>query len=89
MFGVDYSDPGLRLFVNEYVKAGGNPNLECYMEYFFQMPKIDHVDTIAIQQIIKSYGYSTSSFYTPEEDTLHQRLVDALNVQVQRQKIKK
>ena len=89
MFGVDYPDSGLRLFVNEYIKAGGSPNLECYMEYFFQMPEIDHVDTITIQQIIKSYGYSTSSFYTPEEDTLHQRLVDALNVQVQRQKIKK
>ena len=25
MYGVDTSDPGLRYFMNEYLKAGGNP----------------------------------------------------------------
>lgn len=30
-YGVDRSDPGLRLFMNEYIKAGGSKNLVCYI----------------------------------------------------------
>lgn len=29
MYAIDYSDPGLRLFINEYIKTGGCKDLEC------------------------------------------------------------
>lgn len=89
MFGIDRSDPGLRLFVNEYIKAGGNPDLGCYIDYFFHGSNNDQFDTITIRQIIKNYGYRANAFYTPEEAEFYQRLIDALNFKVESSKVRK
>lgn len=89
MYGVDYSDPGLRLFVNEYIKAGGSPDLECYTGYFFYIYSGTAIETVSIRQVLLDCSYNFKNFYTPEEDSLHQRLVDTLNYQAQKQKVKK
>ena len=35
-YGVDYSDPGLRSFILEYIKSGGRKDLKCYVGYFYR-----------------------------------------------------
>lgn len=75
-YGVDGSDPGLRLFINEYIKAGGSKNLVCYMGYGSRASKYETLPTTTIQELIMTYNHQAD--YTPEEDELHQRLVNAL-----------
>lgn len=69
IYGIDCSDPGLELFVNEYIKAGGSTDLVCYDGYFSIANKYKNYATITVQELIKSQ----TTFYTPEEDELHQR----------------
>ena len=77
VYGIDYSDPGLRIFVNEYIKAGGDTDLECYVDYhFYKNDKICDITTI--DHIIKTKGNNCGEFYTEEEKILHQRLVNIL-----------
>ena len=45
MYAVDRSDPGLRLFMNEYIKSGGSKDLECYVGYFSRASKKEKLDT--------------------------------------------
>ena len=78
-YGVDRSDPGLRLFMNEYLKAGGSKDLECYLGYFSRTSRKEKLDTVSIQELILTEPNNAATFYTPEEDDLHQRLVAALN----------
>ncbi len=77
-YGVDSSDPGLRLFVNEYIKAGGDKNLVCYIGYGSRASKYEKLSTITIQELIMTQHNNDATFYTPEEDELHQRLVNVL-----------
>lgn len=79
IYGVDRSDPGLRLFMNEYIKSGGSKDLVCYNGYFSRASKYEKLDTITIQELIKTENNNAATFYTPEEDELHQRLVNALS----------
>ena len=76
MYGVDFSDPGLRLFMNEYLKAGGSMDLKCYNGYFGmtdgKMPEI-----VSIEEM-----FSYESYYTDEEKKSHQKLVNILANQV-------
>lgn len=85
MYGVDYSDPGLRMFVNEYIKAGGSKDLECYVGYFSRTNKNEKLDTITIQELIRNLATK----YTPEEDELHQRLINVFATQLNHEKLKK
>ncbi len=78
-YAVDYSDAGLRTFINEYLKSGGVKDLECYIDYFSSKNKNDSLDTISIQELIITKNHSAKSFYTPEEDELHQRLINTLS----------
>lgn len=78
-YGVDRSDPGLRLFMNEYIKAGGSKNLVCYIGYGSRASKYEKLPTITIQELIMTQNNNAATFYTPEEDELHQRLVNALS----------
>lgn len=78
MYGIDYSDPGLRNFINDYIKAGGSKDLVCYREYFSRKSKNEKLDTISIQDLLLTVSNNAVTFYTPEEDELHQRLVNAL-----------
>ena len=52
MYAVDFSDPGLRLFMNEYIKAGGSKDLKCYVGYFSRASKNEKVYTTTIQDLI-------------------------------------
>lgn len=86
-YGVDRSDPGLRLFMNEYIKAGGSKNLVCYMGYGSRENKYEKLPTVTIQELIMTEKNNAATFYTPEEDRLHQRLVNALFSQINQDKL--
>lgn len=82
MYAVDRSDPGLRLFMNEYLKAGGSKDLVCYDGYFSRASKKEKVDTISIEELILTQNNSDTTSYTPEEHELHQRIVNAIASQI-------
>lgn len=81
MYGVDYSDPGLRDFINEYIKAGGSKDILCYEGYFNRACKSEPIATVSVQEMIKSLKY------TSEETTLHQKMVNALARQVEQEEV--
>ncbi len=83
MYGADCSDPGLRLFMNEYFKTGGSKDLVCYTNYFFRASKEEKVNTISMQELILKQCNNAIAFYTSEETKLHQRLVNALATAVE------
>ncbi len=78
MYAIDYSDPGLRLFINEYIKAGGSKDLECLVGYFSKVSKDEPLEKVSIQELILTHPNNTTSFYTEEENELHQRLIHSL-----------
>ena len=80
MYAIDRSDSGLRLFMNEYIKSGGSKDLECYVGYFSRASKKEKLDTVTIQDLILTLWNNAATFYTPEEDELHQRLVNAIAI---------
>ena len=82
MYAVDRSDPGLREFTNEYLKAGGHTDLECYVGYFHRASKDEPLDTITANKLLLTQNNNALTFYTPEEHELHQRLVDTIASQV-------
>lgn len=73
-YGYDFSDPYLREFINEYIKAGGSMDLECFDNYFRKNKKIE---TESIRNILLR-----EKKYTSEEKELYQKLVDVLANQV-------
>ena len=80
MYAVDraVSDCKLRSFINEYIKAGGSKDLVCYIGYGSRKSKYEKLPTITIQELIMTQNNAVPRFYTPEEDELHKRLVNAL-----------
>lgn len=88
MYAIDRYDPGLRLFMNEYIKSGGSKDLECYVGYFSRASKKEKLDTVTIQDLILTLWNNAATFYTPEEDELHQRLVNAIASQVDQETVK-
>lgn len=82
MYAVDRTDPGLRLFINEYIKAGGSKDLVCYVGYFSRTDKTTKLDTVTVHDLILTQNNNAATFYTQEETNLHQRLVNALVSQV-------
>ena len=89
MYAVDNSDPGLRLFINEYIKAGGSKELECYVGYFSRASKKEKLNTISVQELILTQNNNAATFYTPEEGELHQRFVNAIASQLDQDVVKK
>ena len=89
MYAIDRSDPGLRLFINEYIKAGGSKDLICYIGYFSRTNKMKELDTISIQDLILTQNNNAATFYTPEETELYQRMVNTLASQVDQEEIKR
>lgn len=79
MYGVDRSDPGLRKFINQYLKDGGSKDLICYIGYFFRSSKYQKLETITIQELILNQWNSMTNKYTKEEDDLHQKLINILS----------
>ncbi len=93
MYGVDFSDPGLMLFIDEYIKAGGSKNLKCYEEYFSKNKKNQKLDTISIEKLILIENKNTS-IYTPGEKEQYQKLINVLSSRidtnvVKQEKVKK
>ena len=89
MYAIDRSDPGLRLFINEYIKAGGSKDLICYVGYFSRTNKMKRLDTISIQDLILTQNNNAATFYTTEETALHQRMVNVLASQVDQEEVRK
>lgn len=89
MYAIDCSDPGLGLFINEYIKAGGSKDLICYIGYFSRTRKMKRLDTISIQDLILTQNHNATTFYPPEETALHQRMVNALASQVDQNEVRK
>lgn len=83
MYAIDRTDPGLRLFINQYIKDGGSKNLECYLDYFSKINVNDKIEIISLQELI------SSERYTPEENELHQRLVNILSSQTNQDEARK
>jgi hypothetical protein len=82
MYGIDYSDPGLRRFVNEYIKSGGSKNLMCYVGYFQRTNNNEKMDTVSIQDLIIRIHNNGVPKYTREENELHQRMVNAISTKI-------
>ena len=89
MYGVDYSDPGLRSFVIEYIKAGGSKELVCYMNYFSKTNQNKKIRTISVDEILKNRYHNSATKYTPEEEALYQRMVNTLSSQINQDELKK
>ncbi len=89
MYGVDRADPDLRLFVNEYIKAGGSKELVCYNGYFSRKSKKEKLETISIQELILTQGSNPETFYTQEETELHQRFVDVIARKANQDEVKR
>lgn len=89
MYGVDYSDHGLRKFINEYIKAGGSKDLVCYIGYLSRGSKYEKLNTITVQELIKKVRNDCVTKYTKEERDLHQKLVNILAGQVDQEEVRK
>lgn len=89
MYAVDLSDPDLRLFVNEYIKAGGSKDLMCYVGYFSREKKLEKLDIVTIQKLILTRSNNCATFYTKEETELHQRMVNAISNQIDYDEVRK
>ena len=72
-YGIDLADPDLRNFINDYLKAGGHIDLDCYLGYFYRSCDNSKFDTIKLNDVLNNLKY------TDEEHDLHQKLVDSLN----------
>ncbi len=89
IYGIDYSDPGLNEFIDEYIKSGGSEYLKCYVEYFSRASKYEPVDIVSIKDIKKLSSNYCISKYTPQETLLYQRLVNVLASQIDTEELKK
>lgn len=89
MYAIDRTDPGLRRFINEYLKAGGSKDLMCYIGYFSRTNQMEELNTISIRKLLLKQANDALTFYTPEETELHQRIVDTLASQIDEDELKK
>ena len=78
MYGIDRSDPGLKDFINEYLKAGGHKDLMCYDNGLYSIYNNKNIELISIQELIEIYNNFKRPDFTKEEHNLHQRLVNSI-----------
>jgi hypothetical protein len=76
MYGIDYSDPGLRDFISDYIKAGGHADLNCIVGYGSRQSVNEPLESVSLTDVLKLT--SCKYRFTDEERTLHQQMVDAL-----------
>ncbi|MBQ9072796.1 MAG: hypothetical protein IJY25_06530 [Bacilli bacterium] len=84
MYGIDYSDPYLRNFANEYIKAGGSKKLECFVGYHSRSKDNQKLKTVILEEI-----FEFKNNYTPEEKQLHQCLANLLYNQIDQKELRK
>ena len=73
-YGLDSSDPNERYFINEFLNAGGDPDLVCYINYMTDSKPTPET----IRRRLKYRNTLGKIPYTNEEKQLHSRLVLAL-----------
>lgn len=83
-YGVDFSDSYLNDFINAYLKAGGDKDLDCIEYYFTCMGDYSRLRKINISDII-----SRRTSYTEEEKELAQKLVDILANSIDKDELRK
>lgn len=77
-YGVDYTDPRLKDFLFEYVKAGGSQDLLCYINYFSRTSKYEQLDTITVKELIKTRYNDHTTNYPKNQTELYQRMINIL-----------
>ena len=90
MYAADsFYDHQLRLFINEYLKAGGSKDLECYVGYYSRKSKDDKLEKATVQDILLTQNGYYPSFYTEEEKELQERIVNAISSKIDYQELRK
>lgn len=78
MYGVDLSDPGLRSFVLEYIKAGGHGDLNCFVGYGSRNNQKEKLNIKSVNNLLRTVHHNCAEVYTPEEKELYQRLTNSI-----------
>ena len=89
MYAVDNSDPGLREFMNLYIKSGGRTDLVCYENYFVRTKYYSLLRKTTVKELVRDLWNNAATKYTKEETELHQGLVNTLNSQIDTETIRK
>lgn len=77
MYGMDITDPALKVFMNEYLKAGGKKDLACYINYFSLINQYQEVDMITVDEMLKIEVNNKK--YTEEEKSLYKEFLTAIS----------
>lgn len=85
-YGIDLSDPGLRLFINEYIKAGGKTDLRCYVDYCNRLNDNERLMTFTITELLR---FGRASSYTQEEVDLQKKLIETLKKALDEEKLRR
>ena len=72
-YGIDLADPGLRNFLNTYVKMGGSKDSLCYVGYFNKTSDKEKLNVVSIQDLLDTLHF------TEEEDELHREMLSTLS----------
>ena len=78
IYGINYQDRYLRLFINEYLKSGGSKDLVCLDDFALRGKNNEKLDKVTINEVLQKCKYSFKQKYTPEEKDLHQRIINVL-----------
>ena len=89
MYGIDTSDPKLRDFINVYINAGGNPDLECFINYHSRENDNGEFEIATVRDMIRITRNDYINVYTNEERELQQGLVDVLSSQINPEELRK
>ena len=87
MYGLDSSISHGRYFINEYLKAGGSINLECYVNYFRDIKDSDILETVTIKD--KLAGLRKFNVYSKEEKELFSRFIGVIDNNIDHDFVKK
>ena len=91
VYGVNYDNPRLRLFINEYIKLGGKKDLLCLENYGNNSNNTTFgiLTTVRVIDLIRHIHHNQNSKYTPEENNLHNELIGLLASQVPYEEIER
>lgn len=81
-------DSGLRLFINEYLKAGGSKDLKCYIGYYNRISKDATLKTISVADLLLKQRYSKELIYTPEERKYASLFLGILSRYIEKEEVK-
>lgn len=81
IYGYDTSDPGMRKFMNEYLHAGGSPDIVCLVNYFSRAHKYEELNRESFHKMLRTTPDNCLKKYTDEETELQQRLTSIIAYQ--------